>query len=205
MKHSLLLSLAAVAALTLRPSPARADDTPPEAQEGSGAPVRRVGVELDVVQPFVPTVGILKPKVTVMLWGNPKGLRGDLVAGLFIRPHVEHDVLEHIDEYMLVAGYRQYWWHGVHTEVLLDGGAAWGRNKFDGKEYRTPTLFLEANVGYRFAFFEKGGLTEGSAPIGFFVTPQFGALGTLGVSDIGPRNGKPDWFVQGNLLVGASF
>lgn len=64
---------------------------------------------------------------------------------------------------------------------------------------------MEANVGYRFAFFERGGLIERYAPVGLFVAPQFGVLGSLGVADIGPRNGKPDWFLQGNLLVGATF
>lgn len=155
-------------------------------------------IEIDVVQPFVPTVGTVKPKLTRTLAGTPDGLRTDLVVGAYLRPHVEHDVVERIDEYMVVLGARQYLWRGLHVEALLDAGYAWGRNKLDGKDYRTPTLFLEASVGYRFELVEVGGAA-------LFVGPQLGVLGSLGVSDIGPRDGKPDWFLQGNLLVGAAF
>lgn len=155
-------------------------------------------LEIDAVQPFVPTVGIVKPKLTRTLTGNPGGFRTDLVVGAYLRPHISHDVVEHIDEYMVVLGARQYLWRGLHVEALLDAGYAWGRNKVDGKDYRTPTLFLEASVGYRFELLELGGAA-------LFVAPQFGVLGSLGIADIGPRNGKPDWFLQGNLLVGAAF
>jgi hypothetical protein len=164
----------------------------------------RFGVELDLVQPFLPTIHIIKPKVAFSLWGSPSGPRGDLIAGIYLRPHIEHDVVFTIDEYMLVAGYRQYVWRGLHAEVLLDAGLAWGTNRIDGQFYRTPTLFLEVNAGYRFGFFEPGGIVAGTGP-GFFIAPQFGFLTSLGVSSIGPRGGKPDWFLQGNLLVGLAF
>lgn len=167
--------------------------------------LHRVGIELDAVQPFVPTVGIIKPKVSVSLWGTATGLRGDLVAGLYLRPNVEHDVVQTINEYMVVVGYRQYVWRGLHAELLLDVGAAWGTNRFDGRLYRTPTLFLDANVGYRFGFFEPGGIVPGDGPVGFFIAPQVGVIGSLGLSNIGPRGGKPDWFLQGSLLLGVSF
>lgn len=176
---------------------------PPRAEALANQPLR-LGVELDLVQPFIPTVGIIKPKLSVNLWGTATGLRGDLVLGAFIRPGIEHDIVFTIHEYMLVAGYRQYLWRGLHLEALLDGGAAWGTNRFDGRRYETPTLFLETNVGYRFGFFEPGGVVSGRGP-GFFIAPQFGTMTTLGVSSIGPRNGKPDWFLQGNLLVGVAF
>jgi hypothetical protein len=107
---------------------------------------------------------------------------------------------------MLGVGYRQYLWRGFHLEALLEGGVAWGTNKVDGKDYVTPSLFGEVNAGYRFSFFEPGGfLYEGDDSLGFYIAPQFGLLFSLGVADIGPRNGHPDWFIQGNLLVGVSF
>lgn len=186
--------LALLASLLLVAAPVRAE--PPA--------LHRLGVELDAVQPFVPQVGIIKPKLTYALWGTATGLRGDLVVGLYLRPDVPHDVVKVINEYMLVAGYRQYFWRGLHAEVLLDTGLAWGTNRLDGQLYRTPTLFLDASLGYRFGFFEPGGLVPGDGPVGFFVAPQVGVLGSLGISSIGPRDGKPDWFLQGNLLLGVS-
>lgn len=165
------------------------------AQTATAAPPDRpLGVELDLVQPFVPNANIIKPKLTARLWQSAS-LRGDLVLGAYIRPHIKHDVLYEIDEYMLVAGYRQYLWRGLHAEALIDGGLAWGTNRFDQQFYRTPTLFLDASVGYRFLFED----------VGFYVAPQGGVIGSLGISSIGPRNGKPDWFLQGNLLVGYAF
>jgi hypothetical protein len=160
----------------------------------AATPERPLGVEIDLVQPFVPNANIIKPKLTGRLWQSGP-LRGDLVLGAYIRPHIKHDVVYTIDEYMLVAGYRQYWWRGLHAEALIDGGLAWGTNRFDQKFYRTPTLFLDASVGYRFSF----------ENIGLYVAPQAGVIASLGISSIGPRNGKPDWFLQGNLLVGYAF
>jgi hypothetical protein len=173
------------------------------------APVTGVhhwGVEAEVLQPWIPTVNLTRVRMSRTLWGSPTGLRGDLMLGVYLRPNIVHDVLERISEYMLVAGYRQYFWRGLHAEVSLEGGVAWGTNRFDGREYVTPTLFLNANAGYRFGFFEAGGfLSERAGPVGFFVIVQGGVLASLGVANIGPRNGKPDVFPQGNLVVGVSF
>lgn len=174
------------------------------AVDGSTERPPEISVEIDLLQPFIPTVGIIKPKALISLWGSATGFRGELVTGLYVRPHIVHDIVYAIDEYMLVLGYRQSFWRGLHAEVLLDGGLAWGTNRFDERFYRTPTLFLEANVGYRFGFFEPGGVVPAKGP-GFFIIPQFGLLTSLGLSSIGPRNGKPDWFLQGNLIIGASF
>ncbi len=166
----------------------------------------RWGAEIDLVQPFIPTVHIIKPKLTWTSWGESGGLRGDLLAIAYIRPHVPHDVVETIDEYMLGLGYRQYFWRGLHLEALIEAGVAWGTNKFDGKDYTTATLFGEVNIGYRFGFFEPGGDSyDGGQQLGFYIAPQFGTIFSLGVADIGPRDGKPDWFLQGNLLAGMSF
>jgi hypothetical protein len=164
------------------------------------------GLEVEVVQPFIPTVNLTRLRATRALWGTPTGLRGEVLFGVYVRPDIPHDVVERISEYMLVAGYRQYFWRGLHADLSLEGGLAWGTNRFDGKFYRTPTLFLNANVGYRFGFFEpQGFFADRASPVGFFVIPQFGTLASLGVANIGPRNGKPDVFLQGNLLVGLSF
>lgn len=178
------------------PMSAEVDDLPPN----------RWGVELDVVQPFIPTVGIIRPKVALTLWGTATGFRGDLILGVYIRPHVEHDVLETIDEYMGTVGYRQYFWRGFHVEVLFEAGVAWGKNKFDGQDYETPVFFMSGNAGYRLGFFELGGLAgDERSPVGFYVAPQIGVIGGVAGADIGPRNGKPDVFLQGNLIIGVSF
>lgn len=200
---SLLVTLCSLGTASAEPVPelAAIDVEPPIAR-----PSHRFAVELDVVQPFFPTVNILKPKFSWTVWGTPGGLRGDLLGVLYVRPHIVHDVVETMDEYMLGVGYRQYFWRGLHLEVLLEGGVAWGTNRFDHRAYTTPTLFLEVNGGYRFGFFEPGGFFfTGTEKVGFFVAPQLGTIIGLGVADIGPRNGKPDWFLQGNLLLGLSF
>ena len=155
-------------------------------------------VESELVQPLVPNVGILRLRVTRGLWRSEGGLRGDLVVGAYARPNVRHDIVERINEYMGTVGYRQYVWKGAHVEGLVNAGAAWGTNRFDGMRYDTPSVFVEANLGYRFDL-------RKAARIGWFVTPQVGVIASVGVADIGPRNGKPDTFPQAGLLVGASW
>jgi hypothetical protein len=166
------------------------------------------GVEIEAVQPFLPTVNIFRIRGTRSLWGTANGPRGDIMLGAYIRPGIKHDVLNYINEYQASAGYRQYFWKGLHAEAGLDVGAAWGTNTFDGKRYKTATLFLNTNLGYRFGFFEPGGFFEDAkkpSSVGFYAMPQFGVLAGLGVADIGPRGGKPDVFLQGNLVLGLSF
>jgi len=180
----------------------------PDGTASAEQPVRphRFGVELNTVQPFIPTVNIIRPKLTWTIFGEPGGFRGDAIVGAYIRPHIEHDILFTIDEYMGTLGYRQYFWRGLHLETMLSAGAAWGTNRYDGEAYDTPTLFMDVNAGYRFGFFEPGGFAhDGTESVGFFVTLQGGTIFSLGVSDIGPRNGKPDYFAQGDLLLGVSF
>jgi hypothetical protein len=161
--------------------------------------------ETELVQPLLPNIGILRFRVTRVVWGSADGPRGDLVLGLYIRPNVKHDILERIHEYMGTAGYRQYVWKGAHIEGLVNVGAAWGTNQFDNKRYETASVFAEANIGYRFAFREPGGFGAKRDSVGFFVTPQFGVITTVGIADIGPRNGKADTFLQGALFIGASW
>ncbi len=155
-------------------------------------------LETDLIQPFVPTVGILRLRATRTVWGTPGGLRGDLMVGVFLRPNVEHTIVERINEYLLTVGYRQYFWKGLHVEAELNGGWAWGTNRLDGQLYSNPSVLLNLNAGYRFGFFDRGG------PVGFFVTPQVGVIQGLW-TNIGPRGGRSDTFLQAGLLVGVSF
>lgn len=164
------------------------------------------GVEIEGVQPWIPTIHIFRMRGTRTLWGSADGPRGDLLLGFTLRPGIEHDVVETIHEYQAAVGYRQYLYRGLHLEAGLDVGAAWGTNLVDKKRYHTATLFLNTNVGYRFGFFEPGGFFAASkSAVGFYVLPQAGVYTSLGVADIGPRNGKPDVFLTGSLFLGLSF
>ena len=198
-----LLALLLFSAITLSAGAATADGL--EANAARSAAPHRFGLEVEALQPLIPTVHILRARGTLLLWHLPGGLRGDLLLGFTIRPGIKHDVVDYIHEYQAGLGYRQYLWRGLHLEAGLDVGTAWGRNLVDGKQYRTATLFLNSNAGYRFGFFEPGGFFEDGGSLGFYVTPQVGVYSSLGVADIGPRNGKPDVFFQANLLLGLSF
>jgi hypothetical protein len=194
------LALALSTFFGLVTAPALAED------EKGAPPAHPWGVEVDTVQPWIPTVHIFRMRGTRTLWGSPTGLRGDVLLGFTVRPGIKHDVVDYIHEYQAGIGYRQYFWRGLHAEAGLDVGAAWGTNLVDGKRYHTATLFLNTNVGYRFGFFEPGGLAGNPrSAVGFYVVPQVGVYTGLGVADIGPRNGKPDVFLQGDLMVGLSF
>jgi hypothetical protein len=163
-------------------------------QNGEPKP-NKWAVEAEFVQPFLPTINIIRIQATRTLTPETSKKRGDLIIGAYIRPNVKHDVVEKINEYMFVLGYRQYLWKGLHLEAKSNMGYAWGtKNLEDGKDYETPTWFWESNIGYKFNL-SKGGL---------YVIPQFGTIGNL-VADIGPRGGKPDTFIQGNLLLGFKF
>lgn len=152
--------------------------------------------EVELIQPFVPTVHIWNVQATRNLFNNGSQ-SGDLLLGLYLRPNVEHDVVEEIDEYMFYAAYRHYFWKGLHLESGMNTGYYWGWNNLvDGKDYEGVGIYYEANVGYKLDFGENKR---------FFVNPQFGVMGTMGLSDIGPRQGKTDHFIQGNLLIGINF
>lgn len=158
----------------------------------------RWGIETELVQPFIPDVEIYRVQATYTLTGAARTNRGDLLLGAYIRPNIKHDVVEKINEYMAVVGYRQYLWRGLHVEGKSNMGYAWGtKNLVDGKDYNGATWFWEANAGYQFAF-------KGRGRAGLYVIPQFGVISSI-VADIGPRNGKTDTFPQGNLLVGFQF
>lgn len=162
--------------------------------------VRRWGLEVDLIQPFIPEVNISTIKATRTVVGMPSVSHGDLMLGVFIRPNITHDVATRISEYMGSIGYRQYFRRGLHAEAQYYAGYVWGeRNRFDGKDYEGFVQFAEVNAGYRIPV-SRGERRR------LYVTPQIGYL--QGLNDkliIGPRNGKEDAFVQGKLLVGFSF
>ena len=160
------------------------------------SPIKKWSIEIELVQPFIPTVQIWSIQATRNLF-NKGAQKGEFVLGAYIRPNVKHDVVAQIDEYMLYTAYRHYFWKGLHIEAGMNTGYYWGKkNLVDGKDYEGVALFWESNIGYKLNL----GKTKR-----FFVNPQFGFLGTMGIADIGPRQGKPDNFVQGNLLIGVNF
>ena len=158
---------------------------------------KKWGIETELIQPFLPNVGIVRIVATCRLTAAEKK-QGDFLIGAYIRPNVKHDVVEKINEYMLILGYRQYFWKGLHAEVKSNSGYAWGtRNLIDGKDYNNFSWFWEANVGYKLDFAKK-------AKSNLYAIAQFGILSKI-TADIGPRGGKSDTFPQGNLLVGINF
>jgi hypothetical protein len=159
---------------------------------------KKWGIETELVQPFLPNVGIVRLQGTYTLTAAEAKNKGDLILGMYIRPNVKHDVVEKINEYMLIAGYRQYFWKGLHAEAKLNAGYAWGtRNLIDFRDYNGSVVFWEANAGYKFDFAKK-------QTRNFYAIAQFGVISSL-VADIGPRGGKTDTFPQGSLIVGINF
>jgi hypothetical protein len=163
---------------------------------------KKWGLETELVQPFLPTVNIIRIQATRTLTSADSKMKGDLIFGMYIRPNVKHDVVEKINEYMLILGYRQYFWKGLHLEAKANMGYAWGtKNLIDGRDYETSTLFWEANLGYKFNVLYK-------PKSSLYLIPQFGALGNAkgeNTVNIGPRGGKPDTFIQGGLIIGVNF
>ncbi len=170
-------------------------------QTSSESP-KKWGLETELIQPFLPEVGIIRLTATRTITSEKSKMKGDLLFGMYIRPNVKHDVVEKINEYMLVLGYRQYFWKGLHLEGKANVGYAWGtKNLIDGKDYETSTVFWESNLGYKFNLTNK-------AKSSFYLIPQFGVLGNAkgeNTVNIGPRGGKPDTFIQGSLIVGVNF
>jgi hypothetical protein len=182
--------LALAAALFAAAAPAAAEPDP----RAAAAPAARPwGVEADLIGPWIPQVHILSARVTRALWGTAGTPRGAAMLGVYVRPRVGHDVVETIDEYLLAIGYRQYLWGGLHVEAAVLAGWSWGtRNRIDGMDYTSPSVLAEGLAGYRLELRR------------FYVTPQVGALAGL-VTDLGPRGGKSDVFVEGKLLVGVTW
>ena len=163
---------------------------------------KKWGIETELIQPFLPNVSIIRLTATRTISSARSKMKGDLLLGMYIRPNVKHDVVEKINEYMLVLGYRRYFWKGLHLEGKANVGYAWGtRNLIDSKDYETSTVFWESNLGYKFNVTNK---TKTS----FYLIPQFGILGNAkgnNTINIGPRGGKSDTFIQGSLVFGVNF
>lgn len=163
---------------------------------------KKWGIETELIQPFLPNVGIIRFTATRTISSVNSKMKGDLLLGMYIRPNVKHDVVEKINEYMLVLGYRQYFWKGLHLEGKANVGYAWGtKNLIDGKDYETSTIFLESNLGYKFNISNK---TKSS----LYLIPQFGVISNAkgkNTVNIGPRGGKSDTFIQGSLIFGVNF
>jgi hypothetical protein len=167
------------------------------AQLQSATP-RKWGIETELIQPFLPNVGIFRIKALKTITAEGSKMPGDLIVGAYIRPNVKHDIVEKIDEYLFILGYRQYLWKGLHVEATSNIGYAAGtKNKIDGKDYNNFSWFWEANVGYKINFAHKDNFN-------LYVIPQFGVISSIS-ADIGPRGGKSDTFPQGNLVVGINF
>jgi hypothetical protein len=163
---------------------------------------KKWGFETDLVQPFLPNVGIIRLSATRTISKPQSKKQGDLILGMYIRPNVKHDVVEKINEYMVVVGYRQYLWKGLNIEAKANVGYAWGtKNLFDGKDYETSTIFWESNIGYKINLKSKINST-------LYLMPQFGVIGNAkgeNTVNIGPRGGKADTFIQGGLSIGINF
>jgi len=189
MKAKIMLTILAIAALCQAQLKAQTNNL-------SENQNYKWGFEFDIIQPLIPTVEIFNIQFTRTIVNLSNGQKGDLVLGAYLRPNVEHDVVEEIDEYMLLVAYRHYFWKGFHIEAGMNTGYYWGsKNLIDSKDYEGVGMFWEANIGYKFDLGKKNR---------FYVAPQFGALGNV-MADIGPRGGKPDNFIQGNLLLGINF
>jgi hypothetical protein len=168
-----------------------------KAQNSSDNAPKKWGIETELIQPFLPNVGIIRLQGTYRFTA-PEKQRGDLLFGAYIRPNVKHDIVEKINEYLLITGYRQFFWKGLHAEAKSNIGYAWGtKNLIDGKDYNKFSWFWEANAGYKFDFAKK-------QTSNLYAIAQFGVLSSIS-ADIGPRGGKSDTFPQGNLVVGINF
>ena len=115
------------------------------------------GLETELVQPFLPTINIVRLTGTRTLWGSPGGLRGDVMVGGRYRLQTDDAVAQQVTELLLSVGYRQYFWRGLHAEAFVAGGWLAGTNRIDGKRYSGAGFALSATAGYRFGFFEPGG------------------------------------------------
>jgi hypothetical protein len=168
-----------------------------QAQNTEKAP-GKFGLETELIQPWVPNVGIMKLVTTIRVSSVENKMPGDLLLGAYIRPNVKHDIVEKINEYLLITGYRQYFWKGLHAEARSNLGYSWGKkNLIDGKDYNNLSWFWEANAGYKFDFASKPNFN-------LYSILQFGIISSIS-SNIGPRGGKSDTFLQGNLLIGINF
>lgn len=156
------------------------------------------GIEADLLVPFVPEANIITIRLAKTIFGsNDSDLKGDFLVGVYIRPHISHDIVYTIDEYLFTIGYRQYIWDGLHLEGQIDIGQAWGTNRIDNKYYDNFALLGEGHLGYRIKFSPKETMS-------LYLNPQVGIIHGLS-TDIGPRGGKSDTFVSAKINLGLTF
>jgi hypothetical protein len=168
------------------------------ARAQTNAGTKKWGFETELIQPFFPNAGIIRLQATRILSTPESRFRGDLMFGGYIRPNVKHDIVEKINEYLLMTGYRQYLWKGLHLDAKSNIGYSWGtKNKIDGKDYNEFSWFWEGNLGYKLDFAK-------SETRNFYLIAQFGVISKI-MANAGPRGGKSDTFPQGNLLFGINF
>ena len=99
------------------------------AQMNLDAP-KKWGIETELIQPFLPNVGIIRIVATNRLTATEKK-QGDLLIGVYIRPNVKHDVVEKINEYLFILGYRQYFWKGFARRSTVKPRLCLGNEKPD--------------------------------------------------------------------------
>lgn len=156
----------------------------------------RVGIETELIWPFLPGVHTVTIKVTGALF-RTQWFAGEIVGGAYIRPKIAHDVVETIEEYMGTLGWRQFLWRGLHFEALLHLGYARGtNNQIDGLDYEDVSFMTEFNVGYRFDLIKP-------RPVGLFLLSQGGFIGGI-YTNIGPRD-DVDIFPTFKFSIGISF
>lgn len=165
---------------------------------GQNQSERKIGIEANVVWPFVPGVGIYNLRVPIKLWEN-EALRGDLVLGTAIRPKTTDDEnAEEFSEFGLGIGYRQYLWKGLHVEpVVYFSYASEKNNKIDGQDYSGLAITTELYAGYKFIFFNKEKLS--------LYTIIQGGIGGSPYQDLGPATEEGGVFPVGSLLIGITF
>ncbi|MDX1960261.1 MAG: hypothetical protein SFU98_16955 [Leptospiraceae bacterium] len=183
---------------------------------------KKWAVEAELIQPFIPTVQIGRIQATRTIWGDWNSAHGEFKVGAFIRPKIKHDVVDVIDEYAGSVGYRHFFNANWTVEANYYLGYVWGYNNKANqrnytpfvllaqdplvklyayqqveKDYQGTVQFVEALLGYRFLLNEEKTL---------YFLPQFGVFHGFNPHDIiGPRDGKPETFIVGNLLVGIRF
>jgi hypothetical protein len=186
-----------------------------------GKEEKKWSVETELIQPFIPTVHIGRIHLTRTIWGDWTEAHGEIKIGAFIRPRVKHDVVDVIDEYAASFGYRHFFDANWTIEANYYIGYVWADNnkwnrrylgpyallaeapeirayafKEVEKDYEGRVQFAEALVGYRFFLNEEKSI---------YLLPQFGVIhGLHGSNIIGPRDGKTETFLEGNLIIGTS-
>lgn len=159
---------------------------------------KKWGIETELVQPFIPGVGIFKVVGSYQPENIIADTKTEILFGLYFRPNVKnHDVVEEIDEYLTLVGFRQYIWNGLHVEFMNYLGYAWGtKNKIDGKDYSDIAWLAELSLGYKFNVMSVGNSN-------LYILPQFGFMKGIHTY-IGPRK-KADEFITGELNIGFEF